>query len=193
MTSDTVSAEQDAGEFYCDNNHNRFTMTILLMLICAVMAVRSKRPLSAAMWLAGVSALAALQLFSMEAYRIAVIELSVGGGLVTVLLVFAITLTGDSAPERSHTVPRGLALTLALVPAVLLGAMVLTRQTAVAPGGVPGAVPVPRDLDLLLQVLLIFAGGLTVLSLIPAQAATHPAVESLPLEEITPLEEREVA
>ncbi len=64
---------------------------------CAVAAVTSKRMLISAIWLALASALVALDMYLLGAPFIAVIELSVGAGLVTVLFVFAINLTGDEA------------------------------------------------------------------------------------------------
>jgi uncharacterized MnhB-related membrane protein len=63
------------------------------LTVCTVMAVRGKHLLVSAIWLAGSSAFVALLLFRMGAPEIAVIELSVGAGLVTVLFVFAINIT----------------------------------------------------------------------------------------------------
>jgi len=60
----------------------------LMALGCGVQAIRAKRLLAAALWLAGVSAAVATLMYSLGAYEVAVIELSVGAGLVTVLFVF---------------------------------------------------------------------------------------------------------
>ncbi len=65
------------------------------MLICAFMAFRTPRLLISALWLAGCSAILSILLYLMGAYQVAVIELSVGAGLVTVLFVFAISIAGD--------------------------------------------------------------------------------------------------
>jgi NADH:ubiquinone oxidoreductase subunit 6 (subunit J) len=61
-------------------------------LICAVQAVRARRLLHAALWLAGVSAMASLLIYGLGARQAAVIELSVGAGLVFILFVFAISV-----------------------------------------------------------------------------------------------------
>ena len=67
------------------------------LLVCALQAVRAKRLLHSALWLAGASALVALEMYLMGAPEVAVIELSVGAGLVTVLFVFAINIAGEEA------------------------------------------------------------------------------------------------
>ena len=65
------------------------------MLLCAAMAIRAQKLLISALWLAGSSALVALWIYILGAPEIAVIELSVGAGLVTVLFVFAINIAGE--------------------------------------------------------------------------------------------------
>ncbi|MDO9122475.1 MAG: NADH-quinone oxidoreductase subunit J, partial [Anaerolineaceae bacterium] len=65
------------------------------ILACAILAISAKRLLISAIWLAVTSALVALMLFLLGAPQIAVIELSVGAGLVTVLFVFAINISGE--------------------------------------------------------------------------------------------------
>ena len=66
-------------------------------LVCAALAISAKRLLVSAIWLAGCSALVALLMYLLGAPEIAVIELSVGAGLVTVLFVFAINIAGDES------------------------------------------------------------------------------------------------
>jgi len=51
--------------------------------------------IASALWLAGVSALVSIMCYLLGAYAVAVIELSVGAGLVTVLFVFAISIAGE--------------------------------------------------------------------------------------------------
>ena len=70
-------------------------LTVPAILLCAAQAIRARRLLLAAMWLAGASAATALLLYVLGAAEIAAIELSVGAGLVTVLFVFAITVPFD--------------------------------------------------------------------------------------------------
>ena len=53
---------------------------------CAYRALISKHLLPSALYLACVSALVSITLYLLGAYEVAVIELSVGAGLVTVLL-----------------------------------------------------------------------------------------------------------
>ena len=65
------------------------------ILISAIQAIRVKRLLVTALWLASTSALTSIMLYLLGGYRIAVIELSVGAGLVTVLFVFAINIAGE--------------------------------------------------------------------------------------------------
>ena len=58
-------------------------LLLLAAIVCAAMAVRA-RPLHAALWLAALSALIAIVLYRLGAPEVAVIELSVGAGLITV-------------------------------------------------------------------------------------------------------------
>jgi hypothetical protein len=71
--------------------------------------LHAPRPLTSALWLAGVSALLATSLYVAGAHEVAVIELSVDTGLVTILLVFAITITSGDAGGTRAVVPRPLA------------------------------------------------------------------------------------
>ena len=64
-----------------------------------------ERLLISALWLAGTSALAALMMYRLGAPEVAVIELSVGAGLVTVLFVFAINIAGEDTPSVRSLVP----------------------------------------------------------------------------------------
>lgn len=151
-------------------------LLILLTLVCAIRAVTADRLIRAALWLAGVSAFTAILLFRLGAAEVAVIELSVGAGLVTVLFVFAIAIAGEDAMAELPVVPRWLALATTLVSVGLLGWMVLP-----AGGGQPAGPETDfatmlwqeRGLDALVQVGLIFAGVMGVLGLlapVPARA-----------------------
>ena len=139
-------------------------------VLCAVMAVSVKRLLVSALWLAGASALTALLLYMLGAPEIAAIELSVGAGLVTVLFVFAINIAGEEPMERKSLVPRWLAGLVILVAIGLLAFMNLPRLNL----GLPELSDTSfmlnfwmnRELDMLLQLVLIFAGVLAVVGLL---------------------------
>ena len=83
--------------------------------LCAFMAIRARHLIVAALWLAGASALVSIVLYASGAHLAAVIELSVGAGLVTVLFVFAISIAGDDALHSREFVPNSTAITLMLV------------------------------------------------------------------------------
>jgi uncharacterized MnhB-related membrane protein len=76
------------------------------MLACALMAIIARRLLTSALWLAGASALTALLLYLLGAPEVAVVELSVGAGLVTVLFVFAINIAGEEHVSTREKFPR---------------------------------------------------------------------------------------
>src|ERR1044071_1087112 len=82
-------------------------------VVCAVQAVREARLLQAAFWLAGVSALVSMVLYALGAREVAVVELSVGAGLVIILFVFAISLAGQPNQGSRARVPTPVAVALA--------------------------------------------------------------------------------
>lgn len=151
------------------------------ILVCAIQAVRVWRLLYSALWLAATSALVALEMYLLGAPEVAVIELSVGAGLVTVLFVFAINIAGEETLPFQPIVPKPLAWILVLATVLLLAWMdrdILASQ-------IPTMDPLyfktvlweNRLLDVLLQMALIFAGVLGVLGLL---AETHPSTEKSP-------------
>ncbi len=156
-----------------------FVLVVIGCLICAIFAIRAQRLLISALWLAGASALVALLLYMLGAPEIAVIELSVGAGLVTVLFVFAINIAGEENIIKQNLIPRPLAWILIGLAVVLLGVLVLGPQASSSiSGAAPGFAEViwnDRVLDVVLQVLLIFAGVLGVLGLL--SDAGHPSKE----------------
>ena len=166
-------------------------------VICAVQAVRTPRLLAAAIWLAGVSALVSVALYLLGAHEVAVIELSVGAGLVTVLFVFAINIAGEDAMEARSIVPRPVALVLVIIPVLLLAIMTLpslAMTAAVDEGSFAEMLWQQRGMDVLVQIVLIFAGVLAILGLlsdtIPAnrpplggdmlESASHEDADALP-------------
>jgi NADH:ubiquinone oxidoreductase subunit 6 (subunit J) len=132
--------------------------------------------LSSTIYLACVSAAVATMLYLLGAYQIAVIELSVGAGLVTVLLVYAISVVGDDASDPGPVIPRPVALGLALLTAVMLGYMASSLPSTATTGRVPPLIRAlweQRVLDVWIQMVLIFAGVLGILGLLAEGKSAH--------------------
>ncbi len=146
---------------------------ILIMvgiLLCAVMAIRTKRLLVSAIWLAGTSALVALFLYLLGATEIAVIELSVGAGLVTVLFVFAINIAGEEAMAAHPLIPRPLAWAIISISIILVAWLMLpgvdVAMPALSTGDLSNTLWQSRSLDVFLMGVLILAGALAMLGLL---------------------------
>lgn len=155
-------------------------MTTLLLMIgivlAAIQAIRSHKLLTAAIWLAGVSAMLSILLYQLGAREVAVIELSVGAGLVTILFVFAIAIAGDEAMRSRALVPRLLALALVLVLVGVLGwftTPTLPTTTATTSRTFAAVMWQERGLDVLVQMVLIFAAVLGVVHLLGSPQATQ--------------------
>jgi uncharacterized MnhB-related membrane protein len=139
------------------------------IILCAILAVTASRLLSSAIWLAGVSALSAILFYMLGAREVAVIELSIGVGLVTVLFVFAISIAGDEAMSAKPLVPRILGSVLVLSIVLLLGWMTVPGFISAPPFSELSSTDIlwqVRGLDLIVQVTLIFAGVVSVLGLL---------------------------
>ncbi len=148
-------------------------LLVIGFIVCAVQAIRAKRLLIAAVWLAGASALVAILLYFLGAQQVAVIELSVGAGLVTVLFVFAIGIAGEEAMDAAPLVPKPVAGAIVILSLLLLAWFDLPLFGIMFP-----SVPLPRaptfadalwkfrGLDVLVQVVLIFSGVLGSLGLL---------------------------
>jgi NADH:ubiquinone oxidoreductase subunit 6 (subunit J) len=139
------------------------------------MALRAGKALVSAIWLAGTSALVAFLLYLMGAHEIAVVELSVGAGLVTILFVFAISIAGDESLDVSTVIPQPVAIGLVAVAGLLLAWFTVAQpianllQNNSAPvDGAPLADVLwqQRGLDVLVQIVLIFGGVLGVIGLL---------------------------
>jgi NADH:ubiquinone oxidoreductase subunit 6 (subunit J) len=145
-------------------------LLIVVVVVFAYQAIRARGLIASALWLAGVSALTALVLYLYGAHQLAVIELSVGTGLVTVLFVLAINIAGDTALDARLVVPLPLAIGVSLLFVLVLGWLVLA--TLPTPPVAPGATVFAdvfwqgRGLDVLVQVVLIFSGVLGFLGLL---------------------------
>ena len=139
--------------------------------VCASRRSGARACCIAALWLAGASALTALMMFRLGAPEVAVIELSVGAGLVTVLFVFAINIAGEEPPVALRSlVPAPVAWVVALC-AIGLGAAMALPNLRAERRPVQGETFATvlwqhRSLDVLLQVVLIIGGVLAVLGLL---------------------------
>lgn len=147
-------------------------LLVLLTIICALQAIRAGSLLAAAIWLASVSVLVSILLYGLGAPEVAVIELSVGAGLVTVLFVFAITVAGEEAITAPSLIPKPAAGALCLIALLLLAWMIWSGLAA--PIGdvaeLQPALPTVfwelRGIDALVQLVLIFTAVLSVLALL---------------------------
>jgi uncharacterized MnhB-related membrane protein len=159
-------------------------VVVAAILICSVQAVRAPRLLLSALWLAGASAATALLIYLLGAPELAVIDLSVGAGLVTVLFVFAINISGEEALVLSPIVPRPLAWGMVLVSILLLAWMnadlffIEVEMHQAVQSEFKHVLWEDRALDLLLQIALIFTGVLGVLGLLAESQQPHAAEEA---------------
>lgn len=152
-------------------------LLVIAAVTCAIQAIRADRLLNSALWLAGASAFIAMLFYSMGAREVAIIELSVGAGLVTVLFVFAISVAGDESIEGKPAVPRALAAMLAGL--CVIGLIWLLRDIVAPTPAAPSAATLTnvlwhdRTLDVLAQVALIFTGVIGLLGLLAEPRAAH--------------------
>lgn len=136
---------------------------------CAYRAMISKHLLPSALYLACVSALSTVILYMLGAYEVAVIELSVGAGLVTVLLVYALSVVGDDAFDPASIIPKPLAFLLVAAIAVMVGWMAYPLVSQPVANGevlLANVLWKHRALDVWVQVALIFSGVMGVLGLL---------------------------
>lgn len=151
---------------------------LLLMgaIFCAYRATVSKRILSSTLYLACISALTSIVIFMLGATQVAVMELSVGAGLVTVLMVYALSVVGEDALDPISVIPKPLALGLVGAVTILLGWMVYPAiQLTIATGNVDLASVLwqSRVLDVWIQIVLIFSGVMGVLGLLSERTPGH--------------------
>jgi NADH:ubiquinone oxidoreductase subunit 6 (subunit J) len=172
-------------------------LTILLVIasiIFAIQAMRARHLIVSALWLAGTSAILSVIFYLLGAYLVAVIELSVGAGLVTVLFVFAISIAGEETVELRSLVPNALGGGLALLAAILLGWLSLPAAASQPPtmeASISEMIWQVRGLDVLVQVALIFSGVLGLLGLLAEEKAPleYPVAEKFAAQRERELEE----
>ena len=143
---------------------------------CAYHAMISKHLLPSALYVAGVSALTTLTLYRLGAYEVAVIELSVGAGLVTVLLVYALSVVGEDVLDPTSIIPKPLAFLLvaAIGGLVIWMAYPLTiHPNANGETLLANVLWQDRALDVWVQIALIFSGVMGVLGLLPEKVHPH--------------------
>ncbi len=162
-----------------------YFLLVIATVFCAYRVMRARRLMSVTIWLAAVSALTATLLYSLGAHEVAVMELSVGAGLVTVLFVFAFSIVGEETFDKTTIIPRGLAWLVVILLVLLLGWMALPLAPAVTGVQAPfGSVLwEQRGLDVLIQVALIFAGVMGLIGLLsekkaPVEVPAHSPVVS---------------
>ena len=146
-----------------------YLLLVVAAIVCAARAIVADRILSSAIFLAAVSALTAVLLYMQGAYQVAAIELSVGAGLVTVLLVYAISVVGDDSLALRPIVSRTLAgILTGLMVMLLLGLSLplMAKGAVVIAAPLSGSLWGQRVLDVWIQMVLIFAGVLGVLGLL---------------------------
>jgi uncharacterized MnhB-related membrane protein len=157
-----------------------YIVLILGACVCAIFAVRSK-PLHAALWLAGLSAIIAVLFYVLGAWEIAVIELSVGAGLITVLLTFAISMAEDET-LTPPLIPRPLAWFLVILSCGMLAYLILpdislSASPAVSDPSFAIQVWENRVFDLFVQLIVVLAGVMGVLSLLGESRQTGDVPE----------------
>ncbi len=144
-------------------------LLVIAAIFCAFQVMRTGRLLNVTIWLAFTSALVAILIYSLGAPDVAVIELSVGAGLVTVLFVFAFSIVGEATLDEPTFIPRWLVWLLVMVIAFVLGWFVFpipavqTRLLQIPFGTMLWE---RRGLDVIAQVVLIFSGVMGLIGLL---------------------------
>jgi NADH:ubiquinone oxidoreductase subunit 6 (subunit J) len=164
-----------------------YAFPIIAALLASIQAIRTKSLIRSALWLAVVSAALSILLYKLGAHQVAVIELSVGAGLVTVLFVFAISIAGAEVFDEKPLLPRALPWVLVLLSTALFMWYVLPAETIDPIASDPDVVSVfwnQRGLDVIVQVVLIFSGVLGLLGVLAEVKAplSQPMVEEVAAE-----------
>lgn len=162
----------------------------------AILAIRARRLINSAIWLAGVSALLSVVFYLLGAHLVAVIELSVGAGLVTVLFAFAISVAGDETGDARPVMPKSLSIGLIVLLALVLAFYASqsgTTQSALLNDTLQHDLAKTlwqaRGLDMLVQVVLLFSGVLGLLGLL---AETRAPLDGSVAEEISARRDRDL-
>ena len=154
-----------------------YAALLIVAIFCAYRAMVAKRILTATLYLASISACVSAVLYLLGAHEVAVIELSVGAGLVTVLLVYALSVVGEDALDPSSIVSKPLAYIIVAGVAIVLiwllypmsgeGSSFVTSKLATI-------LWEQRVLDVWIQIVLIFSGVLGILGLLSETPESNP-------------------
>jgi uncharacterized MnhB-related membrane protein len=159
----------------------QYAVLLLGAIFCAYRAIVARRILSATIYLACISALTSIVVYLLGAAQVAVMELSVGAGLVTVLLVYALSVVGDDALDPASVIPKPLAFGVVGLVTIILGWMAFPAIPAYFERGsmtLAFSLWQSRVLDVWIQIALIFSGVMGVLGLLseqtPTRTESHP-------------------
>ncbi|MFP4321873.1 MAG: NADH-quinone oxidoreductase subunit J [Anaerolineales bacterium] len=155
-----------------------YAFLILGVLFFTLYALWSQRLVTTVIALAAISGLASVILYLMGAHFAAVIELSVGAGLVAVLFAFTNSLLPQNMTERLPTiVPPLVAGLLAAGITFIVGLLLVHQIGEPASSGTASDFEAvfwgQRSADVFVQLVIIFAGALGVLGLLGDEKATH--------------------
>lgn len=154
---------------------------VLAAIVCAFEVMHARRLILSTIWLACTSALLATLLYRLGAPQVAVMELSVGAGLVTVLFVFAFSIVGEITQDPSSLVPKPLVWAIGLAVVLLMGWFILPLTDSRSPVAIQSFSTIlweQRGLDVLAQIVLIFSGVIGLLGLL----SEHPIKRSGPAQ-----------
>ena len=143
-----------------------------LVIVFAVLTVFARQLFATVVWLAITSVALAALIYAVGAHEIAVIELSVGAGLVTILIVFVLNLVGEIRIEDYSRSFKLFSFGIVFFVVAALASLILPGNT-ISPAPVLTAqftfsseVWQERSLDTMLQLVLMFTGALGILSLV---------------------------
>jgi uncharacterized MnhB-related membrane protein len=154
-----------------------YTALLVVAIFFAYRAMVATRILTATLYLAGISACVSAVLYLLGAHEVAVIELSVGAGLVTVLLVYALSVVGEDALDPGSIVAKPLAYVF--VAGVVI-ALIWFLYPLIGPGStfviskLATVLWEQRVLDVWIQIALIFSGVMGILGMLSETAETTP-------------------
>ena len=168
-------------------------------VVSALVAILARWVVHAGLWLAATSAALATALYVIGAPYLAVIELSVGAGLVAVLIVFTVADDVDDGLRGRPVVRPLVAGALAMVTVVLLGfflaieppSIVGTPANAASSQAFAEVFWQARGLDAVAQVALLFVAALAVVMLVGRSVLPREAPARTRTQSDRPARERE--
>jgi uncharacterized MnhB-related membrane protein len=154
-----------------------YAALLIVAIFCAYRAMVAKRILTATLYLASISACISAVLYLLGAHEVAVIELSVGAGLVTVLLVYALSVVGEDALDPSSIVSKPLAYIIVAGVAIVLIRLLYPMSgegSSFITSKLSTILWEQRVLDVWIQIVLIFSGVLGILGLLSETPESKP-------------------